>query len=59
MKELGDNLWGAFNGVTKYTTHEITPRNPVFGNIFGIQADINNRALTFVKERLSLETVLA
>jgi len=59
MKELGDNLWGAFNGVTKYTTHEITPRNPVFGNLFGSQADINNRALAFVEERLSLETALA
>jgi hypothetical protein len=57
-KDLGENLWGAFNGVTKYTTHEIESRNPVFGNIFGIQGDINKRTLSFVKAHLALETIL-
>lgn len=57
-KDLGDNLWGAFNGATRYTTHEIESRNPVFGNIFGIQGDINKKALSFVEERLNLETIL-
>jgi hypothetical protein len=50
--ELGENMWGAFNGVTKYTTHEIETKNPIFGNVFGNQADINNRAMEFATKEL-------
>jgi len=42
--ELGDNLWGVFNGVTWYTTHEMTQKNDVSGNIFGKKSMINNQA---------------
>lgn len=44
MAEIGDNLWGLFNGVTRYTTHEIQSKNSGFGLLFGTPADINNRA---------------
>lgn len=53
-KDLGYNMWGAFNGVTKYTTHELTTKNPVFGNVFGSQADINDRAFEFAEKSLFL-----
>jgi len=52
-KDLGDNMWGAFNGITKYTTHDISPKEEVFGNVFGIQADINNRAIEFMEKQLA------
>ena len=44
---IGNNLFGLFNGITHYTTHTRTQKNPVFGNAFGSVADINNKALTF------------
>lgn len=53
--DLGWNLWSAFNGVTKYTTHELeTKKASTFGNLFGIKADINNRAIQFVNDKLVL-----
>jgi hypothetical protein len=53
-KDLGENLWGAFNGVTKYTSHDLVSKTPTFGNVFGIQADINNKAIDFVNQKLVL-----
>ena len=53
-KDLGENLWAAFNGVTKFTTHDLVSKNPTFGNVFGIQADINNKAINFVNQKLVL-----
>lgn len=46
-KDLGNNVWGLFNGVTKYTTHEMNQRENVFGNIFGSAEKINMRAYDF------------
>lgn len=46
-KDLGNNVWGLFNGVTKYTTHEMNQRENVFGNIFGSAEKINMRAYEF------------
>lgn len=46
-KDLGNNVWGLFNGVTKYTTHEMNQRENVFGNIFGSAEKINMRAYNF------------
>lgn len=54
MSDLGHNLWGLFNGVTKYTTHTLKQKNPAFGNIFGTAADINNRAYNFSVKQLQL-----
>ena len=49
MADLGDNVWGLFNGITYLATHEIETKNATFGNVFGQAADINNRAFQFAK----------
>ena len=46
-KDLGDNLWGLFNGVTKYTTHDMTSKDKVFGNVFGTTDKLNQKAYQF------------
>lgn len=48
--DLGMNLWGVFNGVTKYTTHHIEQRKESFGNIFGNASKMNSRAYNFALE---------
>jgi len=50
MDDLGENLWGLFNGVTKYTTHSITSKNKTFGNVFGTAANLNKKAFEFSSE---------
>lgn len=35
LKEKGDNLWGLFSGVTKYTTHSISKENSMENKLFG------------------------
>jgi hypothetical protein len=47
IADLGENMWGAFNGITKYTTHELEASNPTFGNVFGQPADINKKAFDY------------
>jgi len=37
----GNNGWGVFNGITRYTTHELEPKHTVFGNYFGSQNALN------------------
>jgi len=46
-RELGKNVWGLFNGVTWYTTHELNSKEKVKGNIFGTPYKINERAFEF------------
>lgn len=53
VNDLGNNLWALFNGITKYTTHHIESRTPVFGNTFGSKATINTRAFNFANEILA------
>ncbi len=36
LKEKGDNLWGLFSGVTKYTTHSISKQDNTENKMFGI-----------------------
>lgn len=48
IKDLGENMWALFNGVTKYTTHELKSKENSFGNLFGTANYINQRALTQV-----------
>jgi hypothetical protein len=49
--DLGNNLWGLFNGVTKYTTHDLVSKvNNVFGNIFGQANNLNQRAYSFASD---------
>jgi hypothetical protein len=35
LKEKGDNLWGLFSGVTKYTTHSLTKGDNSENKMFG------------------------
>lgn len=44
MGELGNNLFGLYNGVTHYTTHELKPKKQLFGSPFGQAAVMNKRA---------------
>lgn len=46
-RALGKNVWGLFNGVTWYTTHELNSKEKVKGNIFGTPYKINERAFEF------------
>lgn len=48
-KDLGQNLFGYFNGVTHYTTHKLNGEN-TFGNLFNTANKINMKALELVTE---------
>lgn len=52
IDELGANMWGLFNGVTHYTTHKVTSKNPTLGNFWGQSGDINRKALLFGNEMI-------
>ena len=43
-KDLGDNLWALFNGITRYTTHDLNRNSQTFGNVFGSAAKFNDKA---------------
>jgi Domain of unknown function (DUF932) len=47
-QELGMTAWGLFNGVTRYTTHELTQREKTFGAVFGRAYELNNRAFDYL-----------
>lgn len=51
-KQLGTNLWGLFNGATWWTTHQHPTKEAHFGNVFGSNAEYNERAFRFCAERL-------
>ena len=36
IKQKGDNLWGLFSGVTKYTTHSLTKDDNTEAKMFGV-----------------------
>lgn len=36
LQQKGDNLWGMFSGVTKYTTHSLTKNDNTEAKLFGI-----------------------
>ena len=52
--ELGNNLFGLFNGITHYTTHTKLQKEPVFCNAFGTVAEFNNKALNFCETLINL-----
>jgi hypothetical protein len=64
--ELGNNLWGLFNGVTYYTTHDLKKEDSsknIFGNVAGEKRhQLNKGAFDFcsevLKERTGVELVL-
>jgi hypothetical protein len=46
--DLGDNVFGLFQGVTHYTTHiRKTKEDKIFGNILGEMAKMNEKAMEF------------
>lgn len=47
MRELGNNAFGLFNGVTWYTSHEMRNSESVFGRIGGTAYQINQKAYKF------------
>lgn len=47
MKDLGNNAFGLFNGVTWYTTHELRTADPVSSQINGTANLINQKAFRF------------
>jgi hypothetical protein len=46
---LGNNLFALFNDATRYASHDIRQKQPLFGNPFGKAQDINNKAFVFCK----------
>lgn len=46
-KELGNNLFGLFNGVTFYTSHTRKDRQKVFNNALGSANEINQKAFNY------------
>jgi hypothetical protein len=44
--ELGENMFGLFNGITHWTTH-VRKGEKVFGNCLGTNSQINKRAFEF------------
>jgi hypothetical protein len=47
MKDLGNNAFGLFNGVTWYTTHELRTANSLSSQINGTANLINQKAFRF------------
>lgn len=47
MKDLGNNAFGLFNGVTWYTSHEMRTKNPDSTSINGTANKINQKAFRF------------
>lgn len=46
--DLGKTDFALFNGVTRWTTHTRTQREKTFGNLFGTNAQLNDKALNFL-----------
>jgi hypothetical protein len=36
LQGKGDNLWGLFSGITKYTTHSLTKNDNTEAKMFGV-----------------------
>ena len=53
MNDLGNNVFGLFNGLTKFTTHSLKTRTEApFGNLIGTAADLNNKGFALCNELL-------
>jgi hypothetical protein len=51
LQEKGDNLWGLFSGVTKYTTHSLTKDDNTEAKMFGVYG---KRELTIFEDLVEL-----
>jgi phage/plasmid-like protein (TIGR03299 family) len=47
-RDLGNSDFALFHGVTRWTTHTRTQKDKTFGNLFGTNAMLNERALNFL-----------
>lgn len=54
MSDVGDSLWGLFNGMTYYTTHILKQKEAAFGNMFGPAGQLNQRAYSFALNQMQL-----
>jgi len=58
MTDKGENMWGLFNGITHFTTHEKSVPNRKFGReeslYFGSGATMNQDGLAFVMNEAEL-----
>ena len=48
MADLGKTDFALFNGVTRWTTHTRNQKDKSFGNLFGTNAQLNEKALNFL-----------
>jgi hypothetical protein len=55
LQEKGDNLWGLFSGVTKYTTHSMSKNDNSENKMFGLYG---NRERTIYNDIVSEHNVL-
>ena len=54
MEHFGNNLFGVFQSATWYSSHDLTQKESIFGNLFGTPAEINDRAYRFASSRLEM-----
>ncbi len=47
MNAVGENVWGLFNGVTWYTSHDIKTNRPSLGNVAGLANVMNKKAFEY------------
>lgn len=58
MNQVGENIWGFFNGVTHYTTHVRGVNKDTYqnknsnGHVFGSNADFNRKAFKTIQEEM-------
>jgi hypothetical protein len=50
--DLGNNAFALFNGVTRYTTHELRQKKRVFGNPLNRAYELNQRAYDFCERKV-------
>jgi len=53
LSDLGDNLLGFFNGVTRYTTHVMEQKEECFGNMMGTKNEFNQKAYKMCLELIN------
>ena len=51
FNELGENLFGLWNGLTFFSTHIKKTKNPTFGNVFGPLAEVNEKGYKLIQKR--------
>jgi hypothetical protein len=50
INQKGDNLWGLFSGVTKYTTHSLTKGDNTQAKLFGTYGEREREIFTNLVE---------